>query len=207
MRTRLRRLINDVDGVEWSDAELNTELNDTYAWVQKEIYKVFPEAHLYWDNMDATSDTSWYPLPQTFGVSEFGYKAAATDTAFKRLDRKTYENIKGLSGTTPYYCQRGQWLGIFPAPSVTITNGLELVHTPIMQMSADTDTPRIKLPLHMGIVYKAVDQILGDTDQNSQENRQRLSDLVNDIPLWYETTSDDPDRLQPSGIWGERQPI
>lgn len=200
IRTMLRRQIQDVDAVEWSNAELNDIINLAYAKIQKEIFKVWPEAHLFWDYMDVNATVSWYPLPATFGISEFGMKSAASDTTWTRLDPKTYENIKDLTGTKYYYCQRGQWIGIFPAPSTTVTNGLELVHTPIMAMSADTDLPRIKLPLHEAIVYWAKDICLGDSDEESQATRQRMADIVNDLPYWYEQKTDDPDKIQVLGL-------
>lgn len=200
IRTRLRRFINDVDAVEWSDAELNSEINEAYAWVQKEIRKVNPEAHLFWDTMDVTSGTSWYPLPATFAVSEFGMKSAASDTDFTRLDKKAYEDIKGLTGVTYYYCRRGQWLGIFPAPSASVTNGLQLVHTPIMQLSADADIPRIKLGLHLAVAYRAAETLLGDTDENRPTMREKLGDIINDLPFWYDEDNDDADRFQVKGL-------
>lgn len=200
IRTLVRRQVNDVDSVEWSDAEMLSVINLAYAKVQKEIAKVDPEAHLFWDYMAATATVSWYPLPATFGVSEVGLKSAATDTVWTRLNKKTYEDIKGLSSTENYYCLRGQWLGIFPAPSTTVANGIELIHTPIMALALDADIPRIKLPLHEAVAYWTKDILLGDTDEDSAATRQRLADIINDIPLWYQTNSDDPDRLQVKGL-------
>jgi hypothetical protein len=204
IRAKLRRRLNEEVGDSaggWTDVELNSEINDAYAWVQKEVYKIFPEAHLFWDYMNSTASTSWYPLPDSFGVSEVGLKAASTDTTFTRLDKKVYEDIKDLTtGYGPYYCLRGQWLGIFPAPSAGVTNGIELVHTPIMTLSADTDVPRVKTPIHEAIVLKAKDSLLGDLDSQSAQNRQSLADYVNDLALWYEKHTDDADRLQVVGL-------
>jgi hypothetical protein len=203
LRDKLRRRVNEEVGdadAGWTDAELNTELNEAYAFIQKEIYKIDHEAHLFWDLMAVTATVSWYPLPPTFGVSEFGMKSAASDTAFTRLDRKPYERIKNRTGTTHYYCQRGQWLGIFPAPSTTVADGLELVHTPIMSMSADTDIPRIKLPLHEAILLKAKISVLGDTGEDPAQARQNLADIINDLPSWYELNSDDQDKLSVEGL-------
>src|SRR3990172_4068448 len=138
IRTKLRRMINDESSQEWTDAELNSEINLAYSKVQKEIFKIDREAHLFWDTMAATSGTSWYPLPQTFGVSEVGIKGAASDTVFTRLNKKSYEDIKALTTTSQAYCIRGQWLGIFPAPSTTVADGIEFVHFPVMTLSDDT---------------------------------------------------------------------
>jgi len=201
MRDKLRRRVQDEVGDSaggWTDAELDAELNDAYAWVQKEIFKVLPEAHLFWDTMDLTAGTSWYPLPATFGVSEIGVRSEAGG-AYAQLGRKMYADIKEITSGT-YYAQRGQWIGIFPAPPASIVAGIQIVHTPIMAMSADTDLPRIKVPLHEAIVLKAKDAILGDLEQEGPANRMRLADMINDIPQWYEATTDMPDRFSPRGL-------
>lgn len=203
IRTKLRRRVQEEVGDSaggWTDAELNAEINVAYAWVQKEIFKVSPEAHLFWDYMNTTASTSWYPLPETFGISEVGIKTAASDTDWARLGKKIYDDIRSLATTTSYYAQRGQWIGIFPAPAAGVTNGLQLVHSPIMSLSADTDVPRIKTPTHEAIVLKAKAQVLGDLDSESAKNRQDLADIINDLPLWYEMSTDMPGRIQPVGL-------
>lgn len=200
IRTKLRRRINDVDAQEWSDAELNGEINVAYAWVQKEIFKVKPDAHLFWDYMDQTSGTIWYPLPATFAIKEFAHKLAASDTTYTKLYPKRYDDIRDLTaGSGPYYAMEGEWVGIFPAPDLTITNGLRIRHVPVMTLSADTDIPLIKLPLHEAIVLRAKDQIMGDLDAETAD-RNRLGDLINDLPLWYGLHLDEPDRLQIGGL-------
>lgn len=195
MRSLLRRQLQDVPGVQWSDSELNDMLNVSLSLVQKEVVKVDKEAHLSWDYMNLTSGVSWYPLPQTFGVSKVSAKFATTDTVYTELRRKRQADIINLTGTQHYYTRRGQWLGIFPAPTVTITDGLELQHTPMYQMSADADTPRIKLPLHITIVLWAKLLLLGDTDESSGETRSRVEEAIADIPFWYSADSDDADKF------------
>lgn len=195
MRDQLRRLVQDPQSLEWSDVELNNMLNVAYSLVQKEIVKVDKEAHLSWDYMNLTAGTSWYPLPQTFGVSQVSAKFSTTDTVFTEIHRKRYRDIVSLTGTQHFYSRRGQWLGIFPAPTASITSGLQLVHTPIYQLSADTDVPRIKLPLHMTIVLWAKLLLVGETDEQSGETRDRVLEQIGDIPVWYSADSDDPDKF------------
>jgi hypothetical protein len=195
MRTLLRREIRDNPEQQWSDSELNDMLNISFLLVQKEVVKIDREAHLSWDYMDATSGVAWYPLPQTFGVSAISAKFAASDTTFTALRRKRYADIKDLSGTTHYYARRGQWFSVYPTPTVTITNGIELVHTPMYQMSADSDVPRIKLPLHITIVLWAKLLLLGETDEQHEDTKTRINEAILDIPNWYSADSDEADKL------------
>ena len=76
-----------------------------------------------------------------------------------------------------------------------MTNGLEIVHTPIMSMAVDSDVPRIKTPIHMGIIYWAKLLLLGETDEAAGETVSRLKEILADIPNWYEAHTDEPDKL------------
>jgi len=195
IRTMLRRQIQDVPGVQWSSAELNEQIDATYSLVQKEIFKSFPEAHLFWDTMDVTAGTSWYPLPATFGIASIGLKSVSTATYFTPLKRKRYADILTVASVEQFYSRRGQWIGIFPVPAASVTNGLEIVHTPIMSMSEDTDVPRIKTPLHPAIALWAKLLLLGELDSQPDETANRLREMLSDIPNWYESHTDESDKL------------
>lgn len=215
IRTLLRRQIRDTDSVQWTDNnELDDVINIAYSYVQKEIRKSFPEAHIFWDYINTTAAESWYPLPQTFGLIQVGMKANASDTSYATLPGpKRYRDIgpknvwsggviiaqpSDLSQT--YYTIRGQFIGIFPAPPTAITSGIQILHNPIMALSADTEVPRIKTPLHMAILWWSKLILLGDTDETASETRARLNEIVTDIPFWYDQQLGEPEQLQVGGI-------
>ena len=200
MRTMLRRFVNDVDGVEWSDDECNQALTESYYERQGEVQAIDPEAVIFWDNMNTTSGTNWYPLPPTFGVISVGFKSASSDTSFTKLDHQLYEDIKDLDGTTTYYTLRGEWLGIFPAPSASVTNGIELMHRPIHTMTIDADEPKLKLPLHRAIVLGAKLVLLGDTNEESKEDERKLEAIMKNATLWYGQQYDTPVSFSPRGL-------
>lgn len=215
IRTILRRHINDVgdangDGVQWSDEELNEVIDTAYQLVTKEVRKIDPEAHLSWDYADIVSGRSWYDMPETFGLSH----VAILDTSsglYIPIKQKKYEDIGPhqfwsgaviVSGATSildqtYYTIRGQFIGIFPTPSVSITDGLELVHFPIKALTEDCETPIIKSPLHICIAWWAKLILLGDTDGNSQETRVRLQEVLGDIAGWYNQATNASEKLSP----------
>jgi len=200
IRTALRRQIRDVPKVEWTDdGELdNLVINPAYYLVQKEIFKQFSQAHLFWDTIPTEVGVNWYPLPATFGVKRVGLKSAAADTRWEKLARKSYDDIEQLSPTSEltYYTQQGQWIGIYPAPGVAVADGIQLLHTPLQSLSQDADVPRIKLPLHWAIVWWAKLIVLGDTDEDAPTTRARIQELLGDLGNWYELAGDDPDKLQ-----------
>lgn len=199
MRVLLRRELQDVQEVQWPDnEELNSLLNNAYALVQKEIRKVSPNAHQFWDYINTVSGTSWYPLPATFGVRRVSLKNT-TSNKYEKLSPKNYDDIKDLSGREYYYAKEGQWIGVFPAPG-TIAAGIEVVHVPIMSMADDADVPRIKAPLHIGIVWWAKLLALGETTDAAGEAITRLRELIGDISNWYDLTTDGPEVMQIQGI-------
>jgi len=200
MRTLLSRFVNDVDDVEWSAAEKNEALNESYYERQGEVQAIDPEAVIFWDNMNTTSGTNWYPLPPTFGVISVGFKASSSDTSFTKLDHQLYEDIKDSTGTTNYYTLRGEWLGIFPAPSASVTNGIELQHRPIHTLTVDTDEPKLKLPLHRAIVLGAKLFLLGDTNEKSAEDEKKLERIMQNATLWYGQQYDTPISFSPRGL-------
>ena len=201
IRAMLQRQLQDISGVEWNDTgELNALINMAYYNLQKEVFKRIPDAHLYVDTAPTVVGTSWYPLDDTFGIHRVGYKADGTATSHSKLQRKDYEDIVDLTGTTTYYTQKGQWIGIFPAPSAAVADGIELWHTPIMSLALDADVPRLKLPLHYPIVLWARMIAIGDTGEEAGETRERLKEVIDDLPLWYEIMTDSPDRLRIEGV-------
>lgn len=204
--TRLGRLIRDTNHVQFSLQEKKDAINEAYALIQKEIRKVDPEAHLTWDYTNTVAGTNWYLLPDTFGVSLVSLKWATADTFYTALARKRYEDIKDqivwsgavqVSSTVggTFYTQRGQYIGIFQAPENSVVNGLEIIHSRIMSLSADTDIPKIKTPLHSALPLWSKLLLLGETEETSVETRQRLQEILGDLPTWYNISNDEADRL------------
>lgn len=200
MRTLLRRWVNDVDSVEWSDTECNEALNESYYQRQSEIQGIDPEAVIFWDTMDTTAGTNWYPLPPTFGIIQVEFKAA-TGEDYEKLDHHLYDDLKNMdTGTTTYYTRRGEWLGIFPAPTASVTAGIRLLHRPIHTLTVDADEPKLKLPLHQAIVLGAKLFLLGDTNEKSDEDEKKLAAVLERARLWYGQDYDEPVAFSPRGL-------
>lgn len=208
IRTLLRKQINDVSAVQWpTNGELDEIINMAYALVQKEIRKVDAEAHIFWDHLNLDANVSWYPLPPTFSVLQINLKDPSSGLYYP-ISPKRYRDIgsrKIWSGavevaaasisTDVHYTLRGDWIGIFPAPAADLTDGLEVMHCPIMSLGVDSEVPRIKVPLHLAIVYWAKLICLGDTDEGSGETRTRLQEMLGDIGMWYNQNGDEAEKL------------
>lgn len=200
LRTVLRRQVQDVGSVQWSDAECNQGLNEGYYQLQAEVQAIDPEAVISWDNMDTTLNISWYPLPPTFGLIAVSLKATSATTGYVKLESKLYEDINDLQGTDQYYTRRGEWIGIFPPPAEGVLNGLEIMHRPIHTLTIDSDLPKLKLPLHYGIILAAKIWLLGDTNEQSEQDERKLQTLIARISKWYGQDYDDPVSFSPRGL-------
>lgn len=203
MRTLLRRQLQDPSAStpQWTDGELDSLIDSAYFLIQTRVFAYDRNAHLSWDTLDTVADQSAYELPSTFGIRRVGLKASASATVYDRLKPKTYDDILESTSTTKAYSKMGQFLMIFPAPETAITNGIQLLHTPIMAMNQDADIPKIKEPLHIGIVWMAR-IIATDEDESTDLNevKEKLRILLDSIPTWYSVDSDENPRMQPVGI-------
>lgn len=186
LRTVTRRYVQDTASVEWSDAEVNQNINDAYYDLQLELQMSNPEAIIAWDTIDLTIDVNWYPKPPTFGLIQVATDADGGATlSYTKLKFKNYEDIKGLTGTDQYATERGDWIGLFPAPDLSVTNGMEVMHRPIDTLSADADIPKLKLPTHQAICLQAKIFMLGDTNENADKDEAKLTKIKERMPLLY----------------------
>lgn len=199
MRTVLRRQVQDTAAVQWTDAECDQALNESYYNFQSSVQSIDPEAVVNWDYMNTVAAQNWYPLPPSFGIISIALRPSVTD-GYAKLDRKLLTDIENLSGTTQYYTQRGEWIGIFPAPSTSVASGIELQHRPIHTLTVDADLPKLKLPLHYGIVLGAKIFLLGDTNEQSKSDEDKLNKILENISRWYGQSYDDAESFSPRGL-------
>ena len=200
LRTKLRRKVQDVASVQWTDAELNEALNQAYYDMQAEVHIVNPEAVVSWDTINTTTTDNWYPMPPSFGIISVSIKNAATDTVYTKLEEKLYEDIKALSEGTQYYTRRGDWIGIFPTPATAVVDGIELMHKPIKTLTVDADEPKLKLPLHNALVLMAKIDLLGDTNEDSQNDKDRVKAIIGRLAMWYNMDVSTPESVSPRGL-------
>jgi hypothetical protein len=204
IRTVVRRYVQDTGSVEWSDAEVNQNINDAYYDLQMELQMSNPEAIIAWDTIKLNNDDDWYPKPPTFGIIQIGIKTAASDTSFKRIFPKNYEDILPETGGGPadtfYYAERGDWFAIFPRPTTAVEDGIQVVHRPIDTLTADTDVPKLKLPLHQAICLQAKVFMLSDTNEDAARDEAKLITIKERMPLLYMGSVDQQQLISPRGL-------
>lgn len=189
IRDLTRRRLNDQPGDNWDDATLLAYINLAYANIQKQIRKVDPEFLVFWDTRATVAGTSWYEKPsQTRGIIEVGLKTSAADTDWTALTRKPYYIARDNTDVSEVvYCHRGLYIGIFPAPTVSVSSGLQILHLPTDQLAVDTDVPKVELSLHYAIAVWATLIAKGENPESDAKDALELARLLADIPLDYAT--------------------
>jgi hypothetical protein len=208
IRELVRRRLNEQTADNWTDNVLNTLIDLAYALVLKQVRKVDAEAVLAWDYRDTVAGTNWYEKPSgTRGPVEVGLKKSSADTDWTPLKRVAYHVARDWTGDT-VYCHRGTYIGIFPAPTVAVTNGIQMLHAPTDTMAVDTDVPKVEQTLHYAIVVWATLIAKGESPESDTKDATELQRIIGDIPLDYgspdisQTIAFSPDVADAAGRFG-----
>lgn len=181
-----RRLMEDVAD-QWDDNTLNTFINLAYALVQRMVRKIDPEAMLFWDYRSSVATIHWYEKPAgTRGPVEVALKKTSADTDWKPLRRAPYYLARDWTNADDtVYCHRGAYIGIFPAPSTSVTNGIQFIHAPTDSMSAAADVPKLETTLHYAIVLWAALIAKGESPEDDSKDAKELARILDGIPADY----------------------
>lgn len=198
IRTFLRRRLNEQVADNWDDDTLNTLIDVAYALVLKQVRKVDAEAVLYWDYRDTVAGTVWYEKPSgTRGPVEVGLKKLSTDTDWLPLKRKPYWVARDWTNSSEVvYCHRGLYIGIFPAITTSVTQGIQFIHAPTATLDSDSDVPKLEASLHYAIALWASLLAKGESPESDDKDAKELQRILGDIPADYGT----PDLGQPIAL-------
>lgn len=214
MRTLLRRRLLEPTEDQWSDSTLNDLLNLALSMVRKQVRKVDYEFDVRWEYRDTVAGTNWYEKPSgTRGPMEVGLKSASSDTDWTALKRRAYHIAREYtSASETVYCHRGAYIGLFPAPSASVTDGIQFIHAPTETLAADTDVPRLEESLQYAVVCWASLLAKGESPEDDSKDAKELARLLGDIPADYGSIDlGQPMLLQPDvadarGMFGRRVP-
>jgi hypothetical protein len=187
MRTLLRRRLLEPTADQWDDSTLNELLNLALALVRKQVRKVDYEFDIRWEYRDTIAGTNWYEKPSgTRGSIEIGVKKAASDTDWTALKRAAYHIARTYTAESEMvYCHRGTYIGLFPAPSVSIADGIQFLHAPTETLALDTDIPRLEESLQYAVVCWASLLAKGESPESDDKDAKELARLLGDIPADY----------------------
>lgn len=204
MRTLLRRRIQETVADNWQDTDLNDLLNLGLHEVQKRIVHIDPFAFLWIDTTHLVAGQNLYKKPVGFWF-EFEVNILDTNSnpsTYVRLVRNDYEALRNRtasnSSSEQQYAHAGQYLYLSPAPSSNLTNGLQLLWMPTLEMAVDTDVPDIMFPLHFAAVVAAQLFTLGETGIARDSIAAELDSLASPdiIGRYYQRSGADLDQVK-----------
>lgn len=199
MRTLLRRRLLEPTEDQWSDSVLNDLLNTAISLVRKQVRKVDPEFDIRWEYRDTVAGTTWYEKPSgTRGSIEIGIKKAASDTDWTALERRPYHVARTTAAGSidMVYCHRGVYIGLFPAPTASVADGIQFLHAPTETLAADTDISRLEETLQYAAVCWAALLAKGESPEDDSKDAKELARLLGDIPADYTVDLSQPMLLQ-----------
>lgn len=210
MRTLLRRRLLEPVADQWDDSTLNDLLNLALSLVRKQVRKVDPEFDIRWEYRDTVAGTHWYEKPAgTRGLIELAVKKSASDSDWGALTRKMYHIARTYTAESEMvYCHRGAYVGLFPAPSASIVQGIQFMHAPTEVLATDTDISRLDDTLQLAAVIWASLIAKGESPEDDSKDANELKRILGDIPTDIidlgQPTYLQPDVADSRGIIGRR---
>ena len=162
------------------------------------------------------SDQRFYPRPTScYYEIELAYSAAPTTTAYKRMDYKTYDEIREgevrsargsgvlIEEVVTYadiYAVAGKHYYLGWTPEANITDGLQTAYVQMITVAADADVPELPLYLHRAAVISACMAATLETPEDDTKLSRARRLIVNKIALYYTKTLSDQPYLRVEGI-------
>lgn len=208
MRSMLRRRLQEATAKQWTDANLNIYLNFGLQFIQTAIMAVKPEEFIYISTADHVADDNLIPKPYGLLLIKKIECMYPDDDTYTKVTKDRNDIIDALveedldAYSTYYrYAELGRWIKIWPTPSANNTAGLRMTWVPSLTMAVDADVPDVHINLHEGIVYRAQEIALGDTDEITDPNvlmavQKILSVVVLRIPSYYVPSGGEPDEIE-----------
>jgi hypothetical protein len=204
----LRRRLQEATAKQWTDAALNEYLNLGLQFLQTAIMQVKPEEFIYISSANLVEDDNLIPKPPGLMQIKRVYLMYSGETTYIKAEKWRSDKIEEMvldtsltSDSDRYYAEEGRWVKIWPTPSAASSAGMKLWWVPTLTMGSDSDVPDVHLNLHEGVVYRAQETALGDTDEITDPNvlratQQILSVVISRIPLYYQPGGGEPDVIE-----------
>ena len=187
IRTEVRKYVNDpsTDTAKqrWSDAEINTIINQGHIDACQQTWCLYASTHI-----ALTKDTTYYSLPDDMFLSArvvYGGTTILEETTINTLDRDDENWLSTSTGVpTNYYINMEKTkIGLYPVPSSAYASSIDIFYVKVPEpdaLSSDTDVPfdNVKkfYPYHYLLVYFSVSHLLAAEGKPNANFWYRLYD-------------------------------
>lgn len=175
LRTHARVYLDEVSEADWTDTQINRELNYAYMEVYTTVVEVYEDYYQDTYEFDLVDGTNEYDLPSDFfklkrlelkyDSSDDAYQSRTFD--FRQLHRAVNTTDYG-STYRPVHELIGDKVRILPVPDEDVTSGAKLFYIKqIEEMDDDSDTINIPFPDRYAkyVVKAAVSELLSKGQQ------------------------------------------
>lgn len=170
LRSHTRTYLDESSPADWTDAQINRELNFAYMEVYTAVVETFESYYRVVSTANLVANQQEYAVPSDFlkmvrlevkydSTGDF-YKAGRFD--FQQLSTG-YDNDTYGSTSRPLYQITGGYIRLLPIPTTSVTSGLRMEYIKtISELSSDTDEINIPFPDRYGrlITLGAAAQLL-----------------------------------------------
>lgn len=204
MRTLLRRRLQEPDEDQFTDSELNDLLNLALSRLQTVIMTYDPDAFLSMYRKDITLGQKLYETPADFMYVVTVEVLDVPSSNYGQIRPMKYQDtLNTVLGTAPIMPPVAQRYGrfgrknlfLYPIPTATVADGLQVVYCPTLVMSDDDSVPDLPLVLHMAVVMRAQLYAMDETGDDAKAVQASLGEILAEIPRWYQRSADEPDTL------------
>ncbi len=158
LRDHVRVYLDEVSTADWTDAQINRELNYAYMEVYTAVIETYEDYYRTKATADLTANTQEYQLPDdffkmrrlevTYTSGESANKAIRTD-----FEQNKFQLSSSTQGSTsrPLYDLNGNFLRLLPVPQTDVTAGLYMWYIKqIDELTSDSDEIQIPFPDRYG---------------------------------------------------------
>lgn len=178
LRTNVRVILDETSAADWSDAQIDTEINWCYMEMYTAVIDVYEDYYRTVSNNSFVANTNEYALPDDFfKIRRLEAKYESGADYFKVTPYSFDQIVRGISSTNigstsrPIYQLSGSYLQVLPVPTTTLANAMKLTYIKqITELSANTDTIDLPFPDRYGkyIIKGACAQLLSKGQQEER---------------------------------------
>lgn len=202
LRTHCRQYLDEVSEADWSDVQINGEINYAYLEAYTAVIETYEDYYKTDYTANLVEDQQAYALPSDFlkmrrlevKYDSDGNYVKATPYNFDQIG-VAYDSTTFSSLMRPIYELSGSYIKLLPLPSENVTSGLRMIYiAQETDLDSDTDTINIPFPDRYGkyIVKGACAELLRKGQQEetvanlySQEFQVGLEKMKQELEVRY----------------------
>lgn len=193
MRPWVFRRIMDPQQQRFSQAEVDSAINQASLLVQKEVMRVSPDAFRRIYTRNLVSGVYRYPVPVGLLRTKMLMLDYSGSGTFSRAGTSPEDMIETgewaeINEPDPKFCVVGGEVVIWPTPSRAVTGGMKLYYAPCLAFSDDDYDPEVDglvQPLHIGIVLYAAKMLMPEDGEDTKTITEELREILSNVGDYY----------------------